>query len=233
MFEASNRHQASNHFLRAGQYTRFCDWRFIHRARLGVLPLKGTVRVPGIDTRCRVCGYPKETTAHVLCHCMKHSAASNNRHRSVLKHLTEAMGPRPDLRVERTLPGSGSLDKPDLVILNEDAKQAVIVDIACPFDNKYQAFLTKRTEKKEKYAHLVEFLVGKGYTVHIDALLVGSLGSWDPANEPVLGILGIPLPGRSKLRRLIVSDVIRWSRDIYVEHVSGVRQYKTSVQLPA
>ncbi|KYN21284.1 hypothetical protein ALC57_06383 [Trachymyrmex cornetzi] len=27
------------------------------------------------------------------------------------------------------------------------------------------------------------------------------------------------------MRRLIVSDTIRWSRDIYVEHVSGTRQY--------
>jgi len=27
------------------------------------------------------------------------------------------------------------------------------------------------------------------------------------------------------MRRLIVSDTISWSRDIYVEHVSGIRQY--------
>ncbi|KYN32598.1 hypothetical protein ALC56_13079 [Trachymyrmex septentrionalis] len=27
------------------------------------------------------------------------------------------------------------------------------------------------------------------------------------------------------MRRLVVSDTIRWSRDIYVEHVSGIRQY--------
>ncbi|GFY40059.1 retrovirus-related Pol polyprotein from type-2 retrotransposable element R2DM, partial [Trichonephila inaurata madagascariensis] len=28
-------HPASNHFIQAGHYTRFCDWNFIHRARLG------------------------------------------------------------------------------------------------------------------------------------------------------------------------------------------------------
>ncbi|KYN40908.1 hypothetical protein ALC56_04799 [Trachymyrmex septentrionalis] len=27
------------------------------------------------------------------------------------------------------------------------------------------------------------------------------------------------------MRRLVVSDTIRWSRDIYVKHVSGIRQY--------
>ncbi|KAE8738943.1 hypothetical protein FOCC_FOCC015560 [Frankliniella occidentalis] len=34
----------SNHFIFDGRYTRFADWRFIHRARLGVLPLNGCKR---------------------------------------------------------------------------------------------------------------------------------------------------------------------------------------------
>src|SRR5215469_7012105 len=33
--------RASSNFIRSGQYTRFADWRFIHRARLNLLPLKG------------------------------------------------------------------------------------------------------------------------------------------------------------------------------------------------
>ncbi|GFS39868.1 reverse transcriptase domain-containing protein [Trichonephila inaurata madagascariensis] len=34
-------HPASNHFIQAGHYTRFCDGNFIHSAHLGVLQLKG------------------------------------------------------------------------------------------------------------------------------------------------------------------------------------------------
>lgn len=85
VFEASSRSAASHHFIRAGQFTRFGDWRLVYRARLNVLPLRGSISVAGVDTRCRICGYPKEKPAHVLNHCMKHSVASNNRHRAVLK----------------------------------------------------------------------------------------------------------------------------------------------------
>lgn len=32
---------SSSHFMRSGKFTRFCDWRFIHRARLNILPVNG------------------------------------------------------------------------------------------------------------------------------------------------------------------------------------------------
>ncbi|XP_077484478.1 LOW QUALITY PROTEIN: uncharacterized protein T26G10.4-like [Amblyomma americanum] len=32
---------SSSHFMRSGLFTRFCDWRFVHRARLNLLPLNG------------------------------------------------------------------------------------------------------------------------------------------------------------------------------------------------
>ncbi|XP_011298269.1 uncharacterized protein [Fopius arisanus] len=55
-----------NAFVRDGKFTRFADWRFIHRARLGVLPLNGTMRWRNGDKRCRRCGYSSETIPHVL-----------------------------------------------------------------------------------------------------------------------------------------------------------------------
>ncbi|GFS63270.1 reverse transcriptase domain-containing protein [Nephila pilipes] len=42
--KAFSSHPASNHFLQAGNFTRFCDWNFIHRARLGCLQLNATRR---------------------------------------------------------------------------------------------------------------------------------------------------------------------------------------------
>lgn len=35
-------HPASSHFLREGDFTRFADWRFIHRARLNLVALNGS-----------------------------------------------------------------------------------------------------------------------------------------------------------------------------------------------
>ena len=34
----------SNHFIANGDYTSFAEWRFIHRARLGLVPLNGYSR---------------------------------------------------------------------------------------------------------------------------------------------------------------------------------------------
>ncbi|KYN22491.1 hypothetical protein ALC57_05102, partial [Trachymyrmex cornetzi] len=57
------------------------------------------------------------------------------------------------------------------------------------------------------------------------AFVVGALGSWDQGNEAVLRLLRVTAQYASMMRHLIVSDTIRCSRDIYVEHVSGTRQY--------
>ncbi|KAK3908776.1 hypothetical protein KUF71_003418 [Frankliniella fusca] len=232
VFDVASRSAESNHFLQYGRHTRFCDWKFIHRARLGVLPLRACIRIANIDRRCRVCKYPQETTAHVLCHCMRHSRASNNRHRAVIKHLVAAMQGTRNLRIENTIPGVNSRDKPDLVIIDNSSKIAVIIDVACPFDNRYTAMEEKRLEKVQKYLPLATALNDQGFDTVVDAVVVGSLGSWDPANESAMALLGIPEKRRKAVKKLIVSDVIRWSRNIYVEHVSGSRQYKEDVILP-
>lgn len=44
VFVVTSQTASSNYFLRTGRNTGFCDWWFIHRARLDVLPLNGTKR---------------------------------------------------------------------------------------------------------------------------------------------------------------------------------------------
>ena len=134
--------------------------------------------------------------------------------------------------LEKTIPLTGSDLKPDLVILDKDSKQAIIVDISCPFDNKYEALQESRQLKINKYTPLAQTLQNQGYSTYCDAIIVGSLGSWDPMNELCLNQLSIPETKRKVMKQRIVADVIRWSRDIYVEHVSGHRQYCENVTLP-
>ena len=45
--------------------------------------------------------------------------------------------------------------------------------------------------KIDKYRSLVDELKEKGYTVDLDAIVVDSLGSWDPADEKALRMLEI------------------------------------------
>lgn len=236
VFEVTGLRPASNHFMEGGKFTRFADWRFIHRARLDVLPLNGARRFDGgpADVRCRRCQHAKETLPHVLNHCLVHSAAWKRRHNAILERLVVAVDGRPraageeppEVRVDRCLPGDNSGLRPDLVVLDNARKKASIVDVTVAFENRLAAFRTARLGKILKYSPLAEVLRNRGFTVTVDAFVVGSLGGWDPSNEPVLRDLQIGRRYCDLLRRLMVSDTIRWSRDIYVEHVTGHRQYQ-------
>jgi hypothetical protein len=57
--------------------------------------------------------------------------------------------------------------------------------------------------------------------VFLDAFIVGALGEWDPANEVVIRYLRLGYQYCKMMRRQMVSDAVRWSRDIYIEHVIG------------
>ncbi|XP_019360140.1 PREDICTED: uncharacterized protein C17orf47 homolog [Gavialis gangeticus] len=75
VFDVTSKWDASNHFMPGGSFTRFADWRFLHRARLNCLPLNGAVHFGHRDKRCRRCGYVTETLPHVLCSCKPHARA--------------------------------------------------------------------------------------------------------------------------------------------------------------
>ncbi|XP_049267175.1 uncharacterized protein LOC119375286 [Rhipicephalus sanguineus] len=79
--------RASSHFMRSGAYTHFADWRFVHRARLNLLPLNGAVMwgPPDRDQRCRTCGYQRETLPHVLGHCIIYGPQARQ-----LQHIKQA-----------------------------------------------------------------------------------------------------------------------------------------------
>jgi len=229
VFEVSSRSGVSNHFIRGGSFTRFADWRFIHKARLDVLPLNGARRwEANNDKRCRRCGEVSETLPHVLCHCGVHSAAIQLRHDAVLHRLWKASRLPGVVRVNQRVEGVGdgleSL-RPDLVIRHEPSKSVVICDVTVPFENRWIAFEDARARKIAKYSPLAEELQRQGYRVVVTAFVIGALGSWDPRNEAVLSLLRVGPQYAAMMRRLIVSDTIRWSRGIYVEHVSGTRQY--------
>jgi hypothetical protein len=100
-----------------------------------------------------------------------------------------------------------------------------IIDVATPFENRFAAFKAARIEKRAKYSHIADHFRRQGYDVMVDAFVVGSLGGWDPANEHIINYLNLGSHYCLLMRRLMCMDVVRWSRDVYVEHVTGRRQY--------
>uniref|UniRef100_A0AC34RP10 Reverse transcriptase domain-containing protein n=1 Tax=Panagrolaimus sp. JU765 TaxID=591449 RepID=A0AC34RP10_9BILA len=219
----------SNFFMKDGSFTRFAEWRFIHRARLGVVPLNGCRRFGNGDKRCRRCNYSNETLPHVLNHCLgQHGRTMTKRHDAILNRLVKAISQQQSitkLDINKSVPGCDGQLRPDLVIQREEEKEVVIIDVTVPFDNTYEAFEAARMEKKRKYAEIKTHFENQGFKVFCDAFIIGSLGGYDPANIGCLINARISRKYSTLMKKLMVSDTIRWSRDIYIEHITGQRQY--------
>jgi len=198
----------------------------MNKYRLDVVPLNGCRRFGSGDKRCRRCGYKNETLPHVLCHCPPHQKAATLRHNNVQNRLLKAIPPALGVvTVNKKVLGSTSNLRPDIVIRDESQKRVIMIDVTCPFENGSDSFVEARAEKRQKYDAICSDLRRSGYQVFSDAFIIGALGSWDPKNERILNICHINKRYALLMRKLMVSDTIKWSRDIYVEHVSGVQQY--------
>ena len=216
--------KASSHFMKEGKYTAFADWRFIHRARLNLLPLNACKRGQNVNKRCRRCGRYDETLPHVINHCARHYVTMTKRHDDIVKRLKDT-AQFLNWRVvseNQQVPESGITSRPDLVISKGD--EAIIVDVACPFENGENAFETARDEKKTKYEDVARFLRGQYRKVTIEPFIVGSTGAYDPRNSTLTKRIATRAYTKV-LKLLCVSSTIRWSRMQYIEHITGTRQY--------
>nr|XP_025036770.1 uncharacterized protein LOC112544562 [Pelodiscus sinensis] len=161
VFEVSSKWTASNHFLSGRSFTRFIDWRFVHRARLNCVPLNEAARFGNRDKRCRRCGYENETLPHVLCGCETHSGAWLLRHNAIQDRVVKALPPTLGTVVEDSVVlGTNSLLRPDIVITNEEVKKIIMVDVSVPFENQSAAFQAARLWKIVKYTPLADTLRG-------------------------------------------------------------------------
>ncbi|GBN56500.1 Retrovirus-related Pol polyprotein from type-2 retrotransposable element R2DM [Araneus ventricosus] len=217
----------SSHFIANGLYTRFSEYRFIHRTRLNLLPLNGLPWKDGPVKRCRRCNKANlETLPHVINHCEVHSRAWQLRHDSIQNRVVNAAenSKAEILSINKKFVKEFNL-RPD-IILKLDGK-LYIIDIVCPFENRLDRFEKAKDEKRRKYQVLVDHFHQQNITAEIIPIVVGALGSWDTENDRFLS----KIMSRSylkKLSKLCVSDNIRWARDIYIEHVTGHRQFDVS-----
>lgn len=224
VYEVSSKFTYSNYFYKRGGFIRFADWRFITKARLNCLPLNGCKRSQRqMDKRCRICGYVNETLPHVINHCNINLSKITARHDDIQNRLLRAIGPTSaKISINKAVAGSGLQVRPDIVIQDDANKRTLIVDIACPFDNKSTALAEARIEKIRKYQPLVQHYQSKGFECEVLPFVVGALGSWDPFNEITIRKLQLNRRFAIKMRWLMVADAIRHSRDIYTSHINYV-----------
>lgn len=164
-----------------------------------------------------------ELLPHVINHCRPLLHRGTDRHNKIVKRIKDAASRRWNILLENLYVwGTGA--KPDLVL--EKDGHILILDVTCPFDDGIEKFNNFRHQKIEKYKPFVDIFCRKFKSAVVEAVIVGSLGSWDPKNDRVL----LRLCTKKYLRlmkKLIVSETIRSSRDIFFEHIWGERQVDT------
>ena len=199
-----------------GLNIRFKDWRFIHRARLNVLPLNATKsRFSHTDPTCRHCCHP-ETLPHVLCHCRPEMTLIRDRHNKIVERIVKAVR-FGEITTDRAVRESGLRLRPDIIV--KDQRNVLIIDVTCPFDNDSRALAEAAEHKFNKYIHLKEHFISRGLKCDIFPFVIGALGSWYPKNELLCSQLGMTRRYKSLFRKLCCSDAIQGSTDIYRLHL--------------
>lgn len=213
-------------WLQSGKFLRFCDWKFIHRARLNCLPTNAAVRrwKPQADNKCRRCDFHLETLPHIINHCRPNMVPIRRRHDLIQERLAKAVQ-HGEVFINQHVPGDPTpRERPDITVIEGD--KVTIVDIAVPFDNGRDSCATAASAKVDKYSNLRRALAETGKDVEVHGFIVGALGTWHQGNERVLGRLGVSRRYRTLMRKLCCIDAIKGSRDVYIEHMTGHRQYE-------
>jgi hypothetical protein len=125
---------STNNWSFDGTGLRFCDWRFIHRARSNTLPTNDVKsRWSDASPVCRRCHSQNvnETLPHIICHCKPNMTAITARH-DILNRLTNAIH-LGQVTTDHVVPGAPGINRPDIVV--RSGNKVTIIDVTCPFEN--------------------------------------------------------------------------------------------------
>ena len=210
---------SSSSWIYSGLNLRFSDWRFIHRARLNVVPTRQNINlwVDDENPLCRVCNTDPETLPHILCHCPTNMLKIRERHNLIVDRLVKAIR-FGNVRLDQQVVGMNDACRPDIVI--EDGDDVTVIDVTVPFENDVEALQTAEDRKVQKYQHVIHHVEQQGKSCRVYGFVVGSLGAWHPHNEKALDRIKMSPRYRRLFRKLCCSDAIRGSADIYYSHMT-------------
>jgi hypothetical protein len=144
-----------------------------------------------------------------------------DRHDRILHRLVNAIQTG-DVTVDQVVPGALGSNRHDIVVCR--GNKVTIIDITCPFENDDTSLEMVSQRKINKYEYLIDFFQQHNQDAKVFGFVMGSLGTWYNRNKAVLNELDISLRYRSLFRKLCCADAIRVSRNIYVQHLTGVPQ---------
>lgn len=229
-------------------------WRFSMKARLNCCAIAGRHYQGQRASICERCNEPG-SLFHVLSRCKRFYTLMTRRHGAILLRLAracfqgQALSPLDATRVESLLvsgsksiiirqgvslllescvPRSRSALKPDFILYNEVLRSIYIVDVTIVGESSSRAFASARAHKLYRYRQFEPELRLRGYLVKVDALIVGTLGAWDPDNNRVLRELRCPHRGLNELVRYCSVEALRGSYEIYQKYQETILSEEAS-----
>lgn len=222
--------KVSGHYNRTGDFIRFTDCRFIHKARLNLLPLNAVNPSNALKNMgCKHCKDPFEGLPHVLCHCNDYLQKITSRHDLVVDRLAKASSGSWTI-LKKNQPLAKSPKRPDLVLV-KGFDVAMVLDVAVTFENGPSAFNEAREIKLKKYQSIAKELKKSYKEVSVEAVVVGALGSWDPKNDRVCHRI-CTRKYTKLMKKLIVSDVLRLPGIYITSTLPLLRSALSSPSLP-
>ena len=183
------------------------DWKYLHRARLDLLPLRGYAWSSFDNKSCRHCGESSENGFHVLNNCKVNLTLATQRHDAVLELLFKLLTRKGyAATINRELPESRL--RPDVELQVSGSR--LMIDVAISYDHS-ENLEAAYTRKVLKYQHLGQ----------VQPLIVGSLGSWYSLNEDIRSLLAIDHRSWAAFRRKARLAAIKGSMEMVRKHLTN------------
>ena len=197
--------------------------KFALNASLNTLPSGDNLRRWGKRTSdsCRICRDGKQTLHHILSSCASslEQGRYTFRHDSCLRSIVDFLAGKlkDGVQLFSDLPGRSSgtygtipvdlfvtSQRPDLVLVNRQAKSIVLFELTVPWDRNVQS---AHEYKMRKYASLVLDLERSGYAVDLYCFEVSVRGQISKANKASLKCLlnKYTSAGRSGFKNLVIN----------------------------
>ena len=201
-------------------HTKMSDWRFIHKARLNLTPLKSTFLWNStISQTCRRCQSSRETLNHVLNSCACNRKSVISRHNEIRDQVESSLPKRLTLMKEQRF---GNM-QPDLIVQCPEENRSFIIDVKVSSENP-ELFDFNEDEMTSKYDTLRRAFEIQGSRATIHVVQLGALGSVSRATSSFLSNL---IRNKRKVRlltRKMSSAVIHYARNFVVSHLTGTEQ---------
>ena len=199
-------------------HTKMCDWRFAHKARLNLIPVRANFTWHQGDQNCRRCQADRETLNHTLNNCSVHRRKIIRRHN--ISDLFEKMVPN-QYKVAKEQ-RFGNL-QPDIVLTDDNTLTAHIIDVKisaeCP-----ESFVSNEQIVNAKYEPLRRAFEIAGYYTRIHTIQLGCLGGLSRNSSTSLWQFFRNRKQFAAFIKKAAVSTVHSSRNISVEHLTGITQ---------